>query len=162
MGPIACAGATIRRRPRSARWGVIGGAVALVGVLLTGCSPGGGVAAAGAQVAATLQDFKLSTSTIDVTAVDGKVTFAVTNDGPSTHELNVDRTDVAADKLPIDGTGLFVDESSPLLHREGSVESAGLGTRHMLTLALAPGRYVLYCDLEGHYMSGMHVQLVVH
>jgi uncharacterized cupredoxin-like copper-binding protein len=138
--------------------------LASIGVLATALSGCAGsdvaLAPAAGHMTATLQDFKLTTSTVDVPA--GKVTFDVTNNGPSTHEFNVDRTTLAADKLPIDSTGLFVAESSPLLHREGSVESAGLGTRHRLTLNLAPGTYVVYCDLEGHYLSGMHVTINVH
>ena len=27
---------------------------------------------------------------------------------------------------------------------------------------LEPGRYVLFCNMEGHYMAGMHTVLVVH
>ena len=126
---------------------------------LGGCSSSR-ISSGAATVGATLQDFRLTTSTVDVPA--GKVSFQVTNKGPSTHEFNVDRTGLAPADLPIDASGLFVDESSPLLHREGSVESAGLATRHTLTLDLAPGTYVLYCDLEGHYMSGMHLQIHVH
>ena len=106
-----------------------------------------------------LRDFELNTSTVSVPA--GLVTFDVTNDGPSTHEFNVDRTDLAAANLPIDSTGLEVDESSPQLNRQGSVESAGEATTHHLTLDLAPGTYVVYCNLEGHYLSGMHVQITV-
>ena len=31
----------------------------------------------------------------------------------------------------------------------------------MLKLHLAPGRYLLFCNMEGHYMGGMHTELVV-
>ena len=138
-------------------------ALAVLATVLCGCSGAGNPSASSAskadQVGVTLQDFKLTTSTVHVPA--GKVTFDVTNNGPSTHEFNVDRTNLAADKLPIDSTGLFVAEDSPLLNRQGSVESAALGTRHKLTLNLAPGTYVVYCDLEGHYLSGMHVTIDV-
>jgi len=145
-------------RPRTRRLVVVV-STAVVAMALGGCSSSR-TSPVAATVKATLQDFKLTTSTVDVPA--GKVSFDVTNNGPSTHEFNVDRTSLAAADLPIDASGLFVDESSPLLHREGSVESAGLATHHTLTLDLAPGTYVVYCDLEGHYMSGMHVQIHVH
>jgi uncharacterized cupredoxin-like copper-binding protein len=111
-------------------------------------------------VRVTTTDFKLAVSTMDVAA--GNVTFEVINDGPSTHEFNVDRTDQAVEALPIDSTGLFVAEDSPLLQRKGSIESQGLGTHHKLTLALAPGSYILYCNLEAHYQSGMRALINVH
>jgi uncharacterized cupredoxin-like copper-binding protein len=133
---------------------------AISATTVAGCSGSTDASAGGTPVAVVLQDFKLTTSTVSVPA--GPVTFDVTNNGPSTHEFNVDQTDLAADALPIDSTGLFVAENSQSLRRRGSVESAGLGTRHKLTLNLAPGKYVVYCDLEGHYMSGMHVQVIVH
>jgi uncharacterized cupredoxin-like copper-binding protein len=128
---------------------------------LGGCSGSGDSSpSALGHMAVTLEDFKLITSVIDVPT--GPVTFDVTNNGPSTHEFNVDRANLASGALPIDASGLFVAEDSPLLHRQGSVESAEIATRHELTLNLTPGTYVVYCDLEGHYLSGMHVQIHVH
>jgi uncharacterized cupredoxin-like copper-binding protein len=111
-------------------------------------------------VGIVLSDFKITAGATRVAA--GKVTFVIANNGPSTHEFNVDRTNLAADDLPIDSTGLEVDESSPLLQRQGSVESEGLGTTRRLTLDMKPGHYVFYCDLPGHYMSGMRVSVDVY
>ena len=143
---------------RRARYS-IGLAALLLASALAACSARSAPTAAINRVAVTLEDFKLTTATLTLPA--GPVSFDVTNNGPSTHEFNVDRTNLAADKLPIDSTGLFVAEDSPLLHRQGSVESAALGTHHKLSLNLAPGTYVVYCDLEGHYLSGMHVTIDV-
>jgi uncharacterized cupredoxin-like copper-binding protein len=136
--------------------GVLGAALLLAGL---GACGGQAPTAAGPHIGVKLEDFQLTTSAVTVAA--GPVTFDVTNNGPSTHEFNVDRTDLAADKLPINSTGLQVQEDSPQLNRLGSVESAGLSTTHHLTLDLAPGTYVVYCNLEGHYLSGMHVQITV-
>jgi uncharacterized cupredoxin-like copper-binding protein len=111
-------------------------------------------------VGIVLQDFKISAGATRLAA--GKVTFVVANNGPSTHEFNVDRTSLAGDALPIDSTGVSVDQSSPSLQRQGSVESAGLGTTRRLTLDLKAGHYVFYCDLPGHYMSGMRVSVDVY
>ena len=135
--------------------------VTLATMILCGCTGSGGRSSAATDhMAVTLEDFKLTTSVVDIPA--GRVTFQVTNNGPSTHEFNVDRTNLAAAALPIDPSGLLVAEDSPALHREGSVESAGIASVHHLTLNLAPGSYVVYCDLEGHYLSGMHVLIHVH
>jgi uncharacterized cupredoxin-like copper-binding protein len=146
-----------RRAPGQARPRRGSLAAALLAIGLSSC--GGQSHPSGAHVGVQLEDFQLHASTATVPA--GLVTFDVTNHGPSTHEFNVDRTGLAADKLPIDSTGLKVDENSPLLNRQGSVESAGEATTHHLTLDLAPGTYVVYCNLEGHYLSGMYVQITV-
>ena len=43
----------------------------------------------------------------------------------------------------------------------GEDESVQLDERHQLDLDLDPGHYVLFCNLEGHYLGGMHVDLEV-
>jgi uncharacterized cupredoxin-like copper-binding protein len=154
----------MQRHARTGEWSRRGRglAVPVVAALLLAAALGAcgsARAASQAPVDITMQDFSLKASTLEVPA--GEVTFDVTNNGPSTHELNVDRTTLSDAALPLDSSGLQVNEASPALHREGSVESAGLGTRHKLTLDLAPGTYTLYCNLEGHYLSGMHMQLHV-
>jgi uncharacterized cupredoxin-like copper-binding protein len=111
-------------------------------------------------VGVSIHDFQISAGATRVEA--GRVTFVVANNGPSTHEFNVDRTPLAADALPLDSTGLQVDQSSPQLQRQGSVEALGLGATRRLTLTLRPGHYVFYCDLPGHYLSGMRVSLDVY
>jgi uncharacterized cupredoxin-like copper-binding protein len=130
-------------------------------VLVTGCSASSArtAASAGTHAGVVLEDFKLTTSSLKVRA--GRVVFDVANHGPSTHEFNVDRTDLAAEQLPIDGSGLLVQEDAPELHRVGSVESLPLASTRGLALDLAPGHYVLYCNLEGHYLSNMRVGLDV-
>jgi uncharacterized cupredoxin-like copper-binding protein len=91
----------------------------------------------------------------------GVVTLHVTNAGPSTHEINVDRTTLAAGDLPIGRDGINVDEDAPELHRIGSIEKIRLGESGDLTLRLPPGHYVLWCNLEGHYLGGMRSNLDV-
>ena len=36
-----------------------------------------------------------------------------------------------------------------------------IGVSRALVVDLPPGHYVLYCNLEGHYLGGMHASLVV-
>jgi uncharacterized cupredoxin-like copper-binding protein len=43
----------------------------------------------------------------------------------------------------------------------GSIEVLKLGESDDLTLRLPPGHYVLWCNLEGHYLGGMHASLDV-
>ncbi|HEV2310636.1 MAG TPA: hypothetical protein VGU73_08940, partial [Acidimicrobiia bacterium] len=114
---------------------------------------------ASSTVIVNIRDFKYHDNPSTVPA--GTITFRVVNAGPSTHEFNVDRTDVADGSLPLRADGLTVDEESPLLHRIGSLDTIGYQSTRSLTLRLRAGHYVLYCNLEGHYLGGMHVSLTV-
>ena len=42
-----------------------------------------------------------------------------------------------------------------------TVEGAGPGHVGQVRLHLAPGRYELFCNMAGHFMAGMHAELVV-
>ena len=120
---------------------------------------GGTTTAAGATggtVNATLTDSKI---VLDRTTVpSGKVTFVVKNTGTVTHELVVVKTDVAADKIPLD------PEEPGKVSEEGSQGETGdldKGESKTFTLDLAPGKYVLMCNQAGHYLMGMHIAFTV-
>jgi uncharacterized cupredoxin-like copper-binding protein len=131
----------------------------MVACLLAGCGGSGTPNPPGAiQVA--LEDFKVHMAV--TTAQAGDITFHMRNDGPSTHEINIDRTDLAADQLPLRADGLSVAEDSPSLKRIGSIEIIEAGDAANLKLNLPPGHYVLYCNLEGHYLGSMHATIDVH
>ena len=104
-------------------------------------------------------DFGIVASQSSVPA--GTVTFHVENRGPSTHELNVDETSAAAGSLPLEKDGLQVNEDSSRLHNVGSIDDIRVYSSQDLTLHLERGRYVLFCNFEGHYLGGMHVALNV-
>jgi uncharacterized cupredoxin-like copper-binding protein len=133
----------------------------LVGAIgiVTCCSSG--VSNPPGAIQVRMEDFKLNLTV--TTAQTGEVIFHLHNDGPSTHEFNVDRTDLAPEQLPLRADGLSVDEKSTLLTREGSIEIVEAGDSANLTLKnLKPGHYVLYCNLEGHYLGSMHAAFDVH
>ena len=58
-------------------------------------------------------------------------------------------------------------QARPLGHAEKALRSIGensqidAGTTGTLAVNLPPGRYVFFCNLEGHYMGGMHGVLEV-
>jgi uncharacterized cupredoxin-like copper-binding protein len=141
------------RRQRVAR-----SALALT-VLLTGsvagCSKASSSTATGSRINVTMHDFGIKVSRHSVPA--GTVLLHVTNNGPSTHEINVDLTPYRAGKIPLQRDGLTAAEDAPGLHRIDSIEQLNLHRTKDLTLDLKPGRYVLWCNLEGHYLGGMHV-----
>ena len=57
--------------------------------------------------------------------------------------------------------GLTVDEESLQRREVGVLEPAEVNTVRDLRLHLTPGRYVLFCNMSGHYIGGMHRLLVV-
>jgi uncharacterized cupredoxin-like copper-binding protein len=102
-------------------------------------------------------DFAMRAST--TTAPAGDVTFHIHNDAPSTHEFVVVRTDDPAGKLPLGLDGLSVNEDQ--LTRMGELSEVPAGSTQELTLKLPVGRYVFFCNMEGHYLGGMHGVLEV-
>jgi len=54
---------------------------------------------------------------------------------------------------------LTVDEEA--LHAIGTVEGVDPHGVRRVRLHLAPGRYELFCNMAGHFMAGMHGELVV-
>ena len=99
----------------------------------------------------TVKDFSIHAP---ATLPAGDVTLRVRNAGPATHEFVVVRTDLDADALPIGSDGLSVNED--WLQFVDELDEIPMWTTASLTLHLAPGRYVFFCNLEGHYLGGMH------
>lgn len=105
----------------------------------------------------TVKDFKIEPSL--PTIEDGLVTLRVWNVGPTTHEFVVVRSNLPAGGLPIAADGLSVDEE--LVVPIDELEEVEAGTPGVLTVPLTPGRYVLFCNLEGHYLGGMYTSIEV-
>ena len=113
----------------------------------------------GTPVNVLLDDFTLRRDVAVVPA--GTVRFRILNQGPTTHEVSVIRTDRAPDKLPLQRDGLTINEDAPGMDFIDEAEGLDIGDRRTLVLRLAPGNYVLYCNMEGHYLGGMHAALTV-
>jgi len=112
----------------------------------------------GTPVSATEADFSITLDNSDLAA--GETTFAVTNDGPSTHEFVVLQTDDAPDALPVANGA--VDESAPSITANlGEIEEITTGSSKDLTVTLDAGKYVVICNIPGHYEAGMHAGLTV-
>jgi len=111
----------------------------------------------GQVVDVTLRDFHMDNAT--PSAASGDVVLQVHNDAPATHEFVVVRTDLPADGLPLGPDGLSVNED--WLDGVGELNDVAAGTVGTLPLTLAPGRYVFFCNLDGHYLGGMHAVLEV-
>ena len=84
----------------------------------------------------------------------GTVTFKVTNLASKiVHEVIVARLPEGATTLPYDQATMMVMETA--LQALGAVNEIDPSRSAALTLTLKPGKYILYCNLPGHYMAGM-------
>jgi Sulfocyanin (SoxE) domain len=125
-------------------------------LLLAGCGGGGGSATGQRVIPVTEQDFKI---TAPVSLPAGEVILRVANQGPVAHELLVVREPAAG--LPISRDGLTVNEDRVQHDEVGVLEPADAHAQRDLRVSLTPGRYVLFCNMSGHYVGGMHHELVV-
>jgi len=135
----------------------LGYAIAPIVLLaLTGCGLYGGHGTAAQVVRVTERDFKISAPK-HVRA--GDVVLKVGNHGPDHHELIVVR--IGRSPLPFRTDGMTIDEDAVRRRTVGALDPAGAGATRSLRLRLAPGRYVIFCNMSGHYLGGMHRTLVV-
>ncbi len=139
-------------RPRSA----LTCAAAAAGVLLAGCGSAAGPGAA-ALVTVTERDFHIGLSSMAVNA--GVLRLRIHNAGPDEHELIVAPGRVRG--LPFRSDGFTVSEEAIASSEPGAITPQQPGGTENLIVDLKPGRYVLFCNMEGHFMAGMHTTLVV-
>jgi uncharacterized cupredoxin-like copper-binding protein len=105
-------------------------------------------------VAVTEKDFNISPSVTE--APGGLIDFTVTDNGPSEHEFLIFQADMAPDQLPLGADGR-VDESNANISKVfDSGANIPVGQTKTFHAALVPGKYVLVCNLPGHYKAGMH------
>lgn len=84
----------------------------------------------------------------------GPVTFKVTNLASQiVHEVIVARLPEGMEMLPYDETTSLVKEEA--LQTFGAVKEIEPTRSASMTVTLKPGKYLLYCNLPGHYMAGM-------
>ncbi len=100
-----------------------------------------------------LTDFAVTA--VPGTVKAGRVVFAIRNRAAMAHELTVIRTDLAPNALPIDGGKATTDGKA------GGVANISAGVSRTLALELPAGRYVLICNVPGHYQLGMRTALTV-
>ena len=89
----------------------------------------------------------------------GHMSLRIHNAGPDTHELLIVR--IRGSSLPLRRDGLTVDEDALAPLHPVTVEGMERGKSEEVRVSLSPGRYVLFCNMAGHYLSGMHASVVV-
>ena len=117
--------------------------------LAAGCSGGSGAP----TVKVALTEFKIAPDPTSVKS--GDVTFDVTNDGTTEHEMVLIKTDEAPADLPMENGEASEDGSV------GEVADLAAGSSGTLKVQLDPGTYVMICNLPGHYTSGMRTAFTV-
>jgi uncharacterized cupredoxin-like copper-binding protein len=149
------------RRPR----GIVGIAACVVAVVTLGPLgplPGAVAASKGKPVTVQLYEFGVKPKPKFVAA--GKVTFTAKNIGTMKHEMVLVRTTEGA-TLPTEADGSVDEAQIPETDQLGEVENVKPKRSGKLTVKLAPGDYVLFCNLitkdsQGttyvHYAEGMH------
>ena len=130
------------------------------------CQPVGDFSVADSQLDVTLGDFYVSPQG---PAVAGKVNIVATNVGDEPHEVVVVvGDDVAA--LPTDADGAFDEEAYGTDRVLGEIEAFPAGEDCNGVFDLAPGSYVLLCNLveteadgtiESHFAEGMATVIAV-
>ncbi|MDE3112242.1 MAG: hypothetical protein KGN00_04480 [Chloroflexota bacterium] len=130
---------------------------ALVTVALSAC----GAPAAPAvdvskgEIRADLKEYQVALTSNTVRA--GQVTFLVRNVGGMAHNFVVVKTDAAPDKIPLDTEKQIAKEDGKV----GGIDGVAPGKSANLRLDLAPGHYVVMCNIPTHYQLGMRAELTV-
>jgi uncharacterized cupredoxin-like copper-binding protein len=138
------------------RYPILGAAamVCALGLGAAACSGSSALSIKGSRVDVTVKDFKIDTP---ASVPSGTVTFVVHGTGPMMHEFNVAWTDLGAKELPTALNGTVADKTdTPHFVHLDEVEGIEMDGTKTLTVTLEPGkRYVMYCNMEGHYEAGM-------
>ena len=120
------------------------------------------------SVSVGLQEFAIVPSVASVPA--GTVKFVAKNSGPDDiHEMVVLRTDLDPAALPVDKDGK-ADEEGDGITSIGETGDVAVGETKEASFDLAPGKYVLICNIvqtepdgsiEAHYNVGMRTAFTV-
>jgi hypothetical protein len=128
----------------------------LPALLAIGCGGPSGDVQGSSVISVTERDFAI---TAPKSLPAGEVVLRVRNMGPVAHELLVVRAPDGG--MPISRDGLTVNEERVQRNEVGVLEPADARAVRDLRIRLTPGRYVLFCNMSGHFVGGMHRELVV-
>jgi cytochrome c oxidase subunit 2 len=112
-----------------------------------------------ADLTAEVKEWSVSLSGVSTAA--GDVTFGLTNAGNIPHEFIVVRSELSGEELlgQVDAATSRLDEAA--LDAIGEQPEFSPGETKTLTLSLEPGKYVVLCNIAGHFSSGMYADLEI-
>lgn len=122
-------------------------------VTIAACASAAEAIPADVDVAVHMQDYKVLLSVAAVKA--GTVRIGIKNEGGMEHSFELIRTDVAFDQLP---TADAKAKEDGLVKQ---VKSLPVGRVSVVTVDLAAGKYLIICNIAGHYQLGMRAALTV-
>ena len=127
----------------------------LLGLALTfaACATASDNIPADVDVAVHMQDYRVILSVATVKA--GTVRFGIKNEGGMEHSFELIKTDLPFDQLP---TADAKAKEDGLVKQ---VKSLGVGKVSLVSADLAAGKYVIICNVAGHYQLGMRAALTV-
>ncbi len=142
-----------------------------VAALLAGCgssdsttssSAGGGETEAGGGRAVEIKMGDFYFDPKNGTAPAGKTTIEAPNEGSVEHELVVFKTNKNPAKLPTEANGEVDEEKLDKEAEEaGEIADVEAGDTKAEEFELTPGKYVIFCNLPGHYAQGMYGTVTV-
>jgi uncharacterized cupredoxin-like copper-binding protein len=96
------------------------------------------------------------------TTTAGKTVIEAPNEGAVEHELVLFKTNMDPAKLPTEaGGGVNEEKLDEIAEEAGEVPDVEAGETKSGKFNLTPGRYVIFCNLPGHYTQGMYGTLTV-
>ena len=105
----------------------------------------------------------IGSGTLTMTESSGKagvMAFDLVNSSAVGHEIDIVRTDLAADKLPLKANGQFQERGVGVRVVKEAVK-VGPSTHRGFTASLSAGAYVLADNLPGHYGKGERITFTV-
>jgi uncharacterized cupredoxin-like copper-binding protein len=112
-----------------------------------------------AVLPAGVADYRITQIRSSVRA--GLIDIPITNYGPSEHELIAFATDLPPDRLPLGPDGRIDEEGPGVKNDFDTGDNVVPGETKRFQAALAPGNYVVVCNLPDHYRNGMRIALTV-
>jgi len=126
----------------------------------TAAAAEGGSGSSGSALAIEMGDFFFAPS--DVTTQAGSTTIEAPNKGSVEHELVLFKTDIDPADLPTEANGEVDEEKLDEVAEEaGEIADVEAGQTGAEEFDLKPGKYVMFCNLPGHYAQGMYGTVTV-
>ena len=137
-------------------WTAVAAALAAIAIVTSACAAAGPADTSEVpSIYVDISDYKIATDHPTIAA--GHVVVGIRNHAAMAHELKVIKTDLAPDQLPVDGATAKASEDGKV----GELLNIAAGASRKLVLELTQGKYVLICNIAGHYQLGMRVGLEV-
>lgn len=133
------------------RFLIIASLIVLIVPVLAAC---GGPQTADAELT---EDYQINLSTTTFKA--GEITFNIQNTSTDLeHEFVIVDTDLAPADMPLNDDGDVDEDQITVVDEQEAIQAGESAT---LTVTLAPGHYVIMCNLPGHFAQGMHIEITV-